>query len=69
MAHDDQIGHLEHAHCNSSAALVHECQIGLVRRHQIGDVAQYEELARLGVEDHRGVHPAVRAATTIARGD
>ncbi|MCY1558350.1 hypothetical protein D9M68_952760 [compost metagenome] len=35
--------------------------IGLVGRHQVGDVAQHEEFARAGIEDHFGRRTAVAA--------
>ena len=34
---------------------------GLVRRHQIGDVAHDEQCARLGIENRRDIDPRVAA--------
>ena len=36
--------------------------VGRVGRHQVGDVAHHEQLARPRVEDHLGRHPRVAAA-------
>ena len=36
--------------------------VGLIDRHQIGDVTHHEQLARTGVEDHLRRHPGIAAA-------
>jgi hypothetical protein len=35
---------------------------GFVTRHQVGDIARHQDLARRGIEDHFGRHTAVDTA-------
>jgi hypothetical protein len=61
VAHDDQIAHFQYPHCEFQCRTGGmKRQIGLIRRHQVGHVAQDEQFARLGTEYHGRIDPAVR---------
>ncbi len=62
MAHDDDIGDVQRLDgefdAGRGAVLA---AVRLVGRHEIGDVAEHEELARAGIEDHLGCRATVAA--------
>ena len=60
MAHDHDLGDLELGHREFQRRRdAVAAAAGLERRGQVGDVADDEHLARVGVEDGRRVGPAV----------
>ena len=62
VAHDDQVldAQIEHGELDGRADAV-ELAAGLVGRHQVGDVAHDEQLARHGAEDRFRIDAAVAA--------
>ena len=60
MSKHDEMRHLQHLHGElDGRARAVIFALRLVRRHEVGDVTQNEQLASLSIEDRRNIDPRI----------